>query len=115
VSTADQVAELYDFSDLYLAGDLGGGQTVAIAALLPYDPSDIAVYQRCYGTAVPVTDVSVDGRSGPFTQNTLGETALDIEQVTGLAPQAKILVYEAPSDAPFADILSAIVSQGRRA
>ena len=113
VLTADQVAAAYDFSTLYLAGDLGGGQSVAIATLLPYDPSDIAVYQRCYGTSASVTNVSVDGGPGSFTQNTVGETELDIEQVIGLAPAANILVYGAPSNAPFADILNAIVSADR--
>ncbi|MFI8519895.1 protease pro-enzyme activation domain-containing protein [Streptomyces sp. NPDC085481] len=73
------------------------GTTVAVYSLENYDPKDIAEYQRCHGTKVPVTAVRVNG--GPTeavnVDKRIGmETALDIETIIGLAPQSKILVYQ---------------------
>jgi kumamolisin len=93
--TADTIASAYDFSALYGAGDLGAGQTIALYELEPDAPADIAAYQACYGTATSVTDVPVDGFAATGAGS--GEAELDIEQVIGLAPAAKILVYQAPN------------------
>jgi len=112
--TADQLASAYRLSTLYRAGDLGQGQTVALIEEEPYDPTDVADYQACYGTNASVTNVDVDGGPGPYVSGRSddGEAALDIEVVTGLAPKASVLVYEGPaSTASPVDILSAIVSQ----
>ena len=115
--TADQIASAYGLSGLYQAGDLGAGQTIAIYELESYDPNDIAAYQSCYGTQASVSNVVVDGGAGGGSGQ--GEAALDIEQVVGLAPRAKVLVYEGPnsnSSAPgsgFYDTWSAIISQDR--
>jgi subtilase family serine protease len=114
--TADQIATIYQFSSLYLSGDLGAGQTIALFEQQPYSPTDIATYQACYGTSVPVSNVEVDGGPGPYTPPPGGsgddESALDIEQVVGLAPKANVLVYQGPetTNAPV-DILNTIVSQ----
>ena len=51
----------YGLSTLYADGRIGAGQTVGIFELEPFTPSDIAAYQACYGTSVPVTTVPVDG------------------------------------------------------
>jgi subtilase family serine protease len=115
--TADEVATAYQFSGLYGAGDLGTGQTVALFEQQPYDATDVATYQACYGTGASVTNVDVDGGPGPYVPPSLGgsgdgESALDIEQVIGLAPRANILVYQGPQTSTV-DILSAIVSQDR--
>ncbi len=115
--TTDQIASAYGFSNFYSAGDTGAGQAIALYELEPYDPNDIATYQSCYGTHVPVSNVNVDGGagSGPGT----GEAALDVEQAIGLAPGATVLVYEGPnanSGAPGAgpyDTWNAIISQDR--
>lgn len=116
--TADEAAAAYAFPPLYQAGDLGAGQTVALFELQPYAPTDIATYQTCYGTTVPITNVEVDGASAtctsPCSPDGDGEAALDIEQVIGLAPQANVLVYEAPSTLNgIVDLFSAIVSQDK--
>jgi subtilase family serine protease len=110
--TADKVASAYGFSNLYLGGDLGAGQTVALFEQQPFDPTDIATYQECFGTSATVTPVDVDGGpEGPVSED--GESALDIEQIIGLAPQAHVLVYQGPEEQEVApvDIISAIVSQ----
>jgi subtilase family serine protease len=112
--TADEIATAYQFSGLYGAGDLGQGQTVALFEQQPYDPKDIAAYQACYSTSVPISNVDVDGGPGPDQSGTTddGESALDIEQVIGLAPKVNILIYEGPQTSTV-DIMSAIVSQDR--
>ena len=115
--TADQIASAYDFSGLYGAGDSGAGVTVAIYELEPNLPSDIAAYQACYGTHVPVSYVPVDGGVGSGAGS--GEAALDIEELIGMAPGASVIVYQgpnsesaAPGSGPY-DTFSAIVNQDR--
>ncbi|MET9434729.1 protease pro-enzyme activation domain-containing protein [Streptomyces sp. NPDC006551] len=73
------------------------GTTIAVYSLENYDLRDIASYQACHGTKVPVSSVRVNG--GPTEPAGLDtgvglETALDVETIIGLAPQSKILVYQ---------------------
>ena len=56
-----QLASTYGSRSLYAAGRIGAGQTVGIFELEPFTASDIAAYQACYGTDVPVTTMPVDG------------------------------------------------------
>jgi len=108
--TADQIAAAYGLSGLYQSGDEGAGQTVAILELEPYDPNDIAAFDACYGVNTVPSNVTVDGGAGSGAG--AGEAALDIENVIGLAPQAKIDVYEGPNsgNGPY-DVMNAIISQ----
>ncbi len=93
--TADQLAATYGLSPLYAQGRAGTGQSVGLFEVEPFTPSDVATYQSCYGTHVPVTTVVVDGGAyGPQS----GEAALDIEVVAGLAPSSSIIVYSGPND-----------------
>jgi subtilase family serine protease len=94
--TADQVATAYGFSGIYATGDQGQGVTIGAYELEPDAPSDVAAYQSCYHTAATVKYVKVDGGAG--TGIGQGEAALDIEQLIGLAPRAKILVYQGPNN-----------------
>jgi len=57
---------------------------------------DIDEYQQCYGTDVEVSRVNVNGGPGPESSND-GEAALDVEQLIGLAPEVRIVVYQAPN------------------
>lgn len=73
------------------------GTTIAVYSLENYDYRDIASYQACHGTKVPVSSVRVNG--GPTEPSSADtgvgmETALDVETIIGLAPQSKILVYQ---------------------
>jgi len=100
--TADQLAFIYKFSDLYHAHDLGGGQTVGIVELgEPNKLRDITNFEHCYGIHTRVTYHKVDGfrRTGAGQ----GEAALDIETVASLAPRAHIIVYQAPNTLKDAD------------
>lgn len=115
--TADQIASAYGYSGLYGAGDRGAGATVAIYELEPVDPSDLAVYQSCYGTHTQISYVKVDGGAGSGSGS--GEAALDIEQLIGLAPAANLIVYEgqnsnsgAPGAGPY-DTFRTIVDQDK--
>ena len=110
--TAGEIAGAYGLSDLYAAGDGGSGTTVAVFELEPYSASDIAAYQACYGTATPVTNITIDG--GPGTGAGQGEAALDIEDLIGLVPNTSILVYSGKnSGAGALDTYRAIITQNR--
>jgi Pro-kumamolisin, activation domain/Putative Ig domain/Subtilase family len=97
--TTDEVADAYGFSGLYAGGDFGQGQSVALYESIPYDPQDIAAFQSCYGTGATVQELPVDGGPGPYVPGSTDDTepALDIEQVIGLAPHARVLVYGGPN------------------
>jgi hypothetical protein len=97
--TADALASAYRFSGLYGAGDQGAGQRVAIVELERGFPSDIAADESCYGIGAPVSYFNVDGGPPPPNVSQFDglETALDVETVANLAPQAAIDVYRAPN------------------
>ncbi len=113
--TADQIAAAYGLSGLYGYGgpngtpDEGAGQTIAILELEPYDLSDIDTFAACYGVNPQFAPIAVDGGAG--TGPGQGEAALDIENVIGLAPKARIAVYEGPNSGsgPY-DTMAAIIS-----
>jgi subtilase family serine protease len=110
--TDDQVSRAYGVDGLYAEGDLGQGQTVAIFELEPFSTSDVATFDTCYfgrSHTSQITTVNVDG--GPGVGPGDGESALDIENVSAIAPDAKILVYQAPNtEAGSIDAYSQIVS-----
>jgi subtilase family serine protease len=89
--TSDVIASAYNFAGLYAQGDAGGGQSIAVFELQQLNPSDVAAFQACYGTAAPVSFVKV-GRPDPLGDDE--EAALDVDQIIGLAPAASLIVYE---------------------
>jgi subtilase family serine protease len=108
--TADEVGTAYGFPALYDQGDLGSGQTMALYELQGYKSTDIAAYQSCFGTSLPVTTVDVDG--GPLARAGVGEADIDIEQIAALAPDVHVLVYEGPNTNSGAyDTYNAIISE----
>ena len=110
--TADQLASAYSFGGLYSAGDLGGGQTVAVYELEGNFPSDITAFESCYGIGAGVSYQPVDGGGGTPVPNQDGvETELDVENVIGLAPDANVIVYQGPNsgNGPY-DTYNAIIS-----
>lgn len=115
--TAGQIASAYGFSGLYAAGDRGAGTTVAVYELEPVLRSDLSRYQSCYGTHTSIGYVRVDGGAGAGAGS--GEAALDIENLIGLAPAVKVLVYQgqnsnsgSPGSGPY-DTFRAIINQDR--
>ena len=104
---------------LYESGDLGKGETIAVFELEPYLTSDIRTFDECYfgqDRTSDITDVPVDGGAGRGSGE--GEAVLDIDDISALAPDAHIIVYEGPQN-DFGNIYAstdeynAIVSQDR--
>lgn len=96
--TESDIAKAYGLSDLYAKGDLGAGQTIAVFELEPFLASDIAAFDRCvFGTshAALISTRAVDGFS--LSGAGAGEAALDVEELSALAPAAHIIAYEAPN------------------
>jgi hypothetical protein len=106
--TDDQIANAYGAFGLYGAGDFGSGQHIAVYELEPFAKSDIQTFDTCYFGATAASamlsrlqTVPVDGgqTAGPGG----GEAALDVQDVSAMAPGANIDVYEAPNN-PFGAI-----------
>jgi Pro-kumamolisin, activation domain/IPT/TIG domain len=100
--TDDQIARAYGAFGLYGNGDLGQGQHIALYELEPFLYSDVRTFDTCYfgaGQASAMLSrlhvVPIDGGQpiGPGS----GEANLDVEDLSAMAPDATIDVYEAPS------------------
>ncbi len=91
--SAGNLARSYDMDH---TSTTGAGMTVGVFELEGYAASNLAAYQSCYGTHVPVTDYRVDG--GPNT-TTGTESLLDLEDLASLLPGASLIDYEGPSRA----------------
>ena len=106
--TVGDVANLYNVNPLYAQHIDGRGRTIGIATLASFLPSDAYAYWNLIGLTVKpnrITQVHVDGGGVISGAAGSGETSLDVEQSGGLAPQANIIVYDAPnSDAGFIDV-----------
>lgn len=99
--TDDRIAHAYGAFGLYGAGDTGAGVHVGIYEQEAFIRSDIRTFDTCYfGSAAAgqmlqrLHTIPVEGGApaGPGE----GESALDIEDVSAMAPGAAIDVYEAP-------------------
>jgi hypothetical protein len=100
--TDDQIANAYGTFGLYGAGDFGAGQRVAVFELEPFLKSDLQGFDTCYFGASRAGDmikrvktVAIDG--GQPTGAGSGESILDVEDVSAVAPQAGLDVYVAPN------------------
>jgi Pro-kumamolisin, activation domain/IPT/TIG domain len=99
--TDDEIAHAYGAFGLYGKGDLGAGQHIAIYEEDPFLTSDIRTFDTCYFGAKAAAKmarrlhvVAVDG--GEPTGTGFGEAVLDIENISAMAPDAQLDVYEAP-------------------
>jgi kumamolisin len=102
-------ASNYGLNSLYAGGAAGQGQTIGIVTLAALDPgapqyfwANIAKLPSSNRT---LTVENIDGGPGaPSNVDGTGETDLDVEQSGSLAPDANVIVYQAPnSDPGFAD------------
>jgi Fibronectin type III domain/IPT/TIG domain len=111
--TDDQIANAYGAFGLYSRGDFGQGQHIAVFEEQPFLSSDIETFDTCYFGAAEskamsgthgnlagsrLSVISVDGgelQPGPGSAN--DEATLDIEDVSAIAPEADIDVYETPN------------------
>jgi kumamolisin len=92
---------LYDVNPLLKEGITGAGRTIGIVTLASFTQDDAFVYWKSLGLNVNsnrITIVNVDGGPGAPSDNSgSDETAVDVEQSGGIAPGAKIIVYQAPN------------------
>jgi subtilase family serine protease len=106
--TTGDVANFYGVNPLYARGITGKGMKVGIATLANFLPDDAYTYWNAIGLNVKpnkITQVHVDGGGDLSADAGSGETALDVEQSGGLAPDAKVIVYDAPNtEAGFIDV-----------
>ena len=74
----------------------------------PYDRQDVANYAACNGVDLHVQNVDVDGKLPAGSG--AGEAALDLEMISGLAPEAQLIDYQSPQpdDKSFLDVFNQI-------
>jgi subtilase family serine protease len=115
--TPADFAKNYNLDPLYKQGFTGAGQTIGIVTLASVDPTVPGYFwQHVLGISTPadrISLVNVDGGAGPVSLKAgSDETTLDVEQSGALAPDAKIVVYQAPNTDPgFADAFFSAASQ----
>ncbi len=92
----------YHLTSLLNTGSQGQGQTMGIVTLASVNPSDPIYFWKhvAHIAVLPnrLTLVNVDGGAGAVSLNNgSDETTIDVEQSGSIAPQAKIVVYQAPN------------------
>lgn len=112
--TVIDFANFYDVQPLYRRGLSGKGRTLGIMTLAAFTPSDAFAYWSALGLKVAadrIRIVNIDGGPGaPSDASGSLETTLDVEQSGGIAPGAKIIVYQAPNtNQGFVDLFAAAV------
>jgi subtilase family serine protease len=95
-------ASNYDLNGLYKKGAKGQGQTIGIITFASMRPSDAthfwSDFLKIKTKKNRIRLDNVDGGSGKVSDALgSGETTLDVEQSGALAPQASIVVYQAPN------------------
>ncbi len=115
--TPADFARRYHLSPLQAKGATGAGETIGVVTLASVNPADPEYFwSSVLGiSSLPnrITLDNVDGGSGPVSLAAgSNETSLDVEQSGALAPQAKIVVYQAPNtDFGFVDAFYTAASQ----
>ena len=117
--TPADFATNYDLTPLYDDGMTGQGETLAIVTLAGFDPATANYFWHhvLNITTAPgrIMVRNVDGGPGaPNDAAGSGESDLDVEQSGALAPDADIIVYQAPNtDFGFADAFFDAASQNQ--
>jgi kumamolisin len=116
--TVKDFAILYDVNPLYAKGVSGKGRTVGIVTLANFTPSDVFAYWSSLDLKVNanrLTVINIDGGPGkPSDASGSDETTLDVEQSGGIAPGAKIIVYQSPNtDQGFLDAFARAVHDNK--
>ena len=89
--TTNQLALHYGLASLYQLGDYGRGVHIAVLEEEGYLTSDLAGYEACYGVHPTVRVIPV---AGPVLTGAGEAATLTMEELTSLAPEATIDVYE---------------------
>jgi subtilase family serine protease len=106
--TVGDFANQYDVNPLYQAGIDGKGSTIGIATLANFYPADAYTYWSSINLPVRanrIQQIHIDEGAPIGSDVGSGETSLDVEQSGGIAPEANIVVYDAPNtDGGFLDL-----------
>jgi kumamolisin len=98
--TPSNFATQYGLSTLYGKGAKGQGETMGIITYAGFHPADATYFWsnvlKITTKASRISLDNVDGGAGAVNGNSV-ETTLDVEQSGALAPQANIIVYQAPN------------------
>ncbi|HEY6540136.1 MAG TPA: S53 family peptidase [Ktedonobacteraceae bacterium] len=84
------VAHAYGYDQFAHAGFLGQGMTINLVEIDGFPQSDVANYGQCVGYRGHIVVKNIDGAPAQAGE----ESALDIEQIEGLAPDANIIDYQ---------------------
>ena len=84
------VAHTYGYDQFAHAGFLGQGMTINLVEIDGFPQSDVANYGQCVGYRGHILVKNIDGAPAQPGE----ESALDIEQIEGLAPDANIIDYQ---------------------
>ncbi len=84
------VAHVYGYDQFAHAGFLGQGMTINLVEIDGFPQSDVANYGQCVGYRGHIVVKNIDGAPTKPGE----ESALDIEQIEGLAPDANIVDYQ---------------------
>ena len=100
----------YNFQPLLDQGADGSGEKIAFVEFSYYNHPDIASYQACFGTNIPITDHQVFG--GTLNPTDAIEVELDLEVAASAAPGlARMHVYMAPNGpAQISDVIGQIAA-----
>ncbi len=117
--TPADFASEYGLTPLYKKGADGKGQTIGIITYASMKPADATYFWtkvlKISTKAARIRLDDIDGGAGPVSYSAgSGESTLDVEQSGALAPDASIVVYQAPnSDYGAADAYFAAASQDK--
>ncbi len=119
--TPASFAKQYGLTSLYQKGAKGQGETIGIITYASMSPGDATTFWakdlKITTKANRIKLDNIDGGSGKVSAAAgSGESTLDVEQSGALAPQASIVVYQAPnSDFGSADAYFTAASQNTAA
>ena len=113
--TDQQIASAYGANGLYAVHANGAGQRIALLELEPFVPSNISIFSNCYFGTDLSSNVIVHRVRGGVDPGTVpsGEADMDIENLLGVAPGAKVDVYETGSTGGVVNGYNRIVQDDR--
>jgi len=116
--TVTDFAARYNVDALYNQGITGKGGALGIVTFANFTPGDVFAYWGSLNLNVDpkrLTVVNIDGGPGPPSDaSSSSETTLDVEQSGGIAPDANIIVYQAPNtDQGFLDAFAAAIQSNK--
>ncbi len=98
--TPAELASVYDLAPVQASTGSGSGMKIGLYEPALYSAKDVAKFKSQYGitAAAPIVEYPPSvGRTTDSKATDVDEADLDIEIVEGLAPNAQIVLYEAPN------------------